>query len=115
MFDDEADKLIAEILANVDGEIFDPWEHLHPTDDPREDESWEEQLVAKLNIGDQSINGRISNCHTTYIKCVWGQRRKRAHCRHIPCIVSTKRARSGWIRADQCCIPRVIYTQWAWG
>jgi len=56
VLDDEADKLVAEILANVHGEIFDPREHPHPADDPREGENWEERVFPKLKIGDRLID-----------------------------------------------------------
>ena len=56
LFDDKADKVLAETPAEVGGEILDPREHLRPADDPRENESWEDQFFPKLNKGDQSID-----------------------------------------------------------
>jgi hypothetical protein len=41
LFDDEANKLIAKVLANVYGEILNSRIHLHPLDELWESVSWD--------------------------------------------------------------------------
>lgn len=55
MFDDEVNELLADILADMQGEIFDSGEHLYPLDKPWEGESWDMWGFVELNIDNQSV------------------------------------------------------------